>query len=249
MLDLNSLLYVSRVYANELSLYSVVVKPCKTRVDIGFIVDSSGSLRSQYYKEKKFVKMVADNFGISLEGTRAGVITFSYQAELSIKFSDFDSAEKLKNAIDSLPMMGSTTRIDKALRMARDQLFLETNGARTGVAKILILLTDGSQTPDADAIDPAVLAMNLLDMGIEFYVVGIGPEVKEAELVSLANGPDNVLQADSFDTLVSPEFVKNISETSCRKGMLKLFLYKSYIIQKHAAILSSICPNCLFTVI
>ena len=29
---------------------------CKSIVDVGFLIDSSGSLRNEYYKEKEFVK-------------------------------------------------------------------------------------------------------------------------------------------------------------------------------------------------
>ena len=44
--------------------------------------------------------------------------------------------------------MGSTTRIDKGLRLAQKKMFELENGGRPGVAKILFLLTDGSQTQD-----------------------------------------------------------------------------------------------------
>ena len=39
--------------------------------------------------------------------------------------------------------------------------------------KILILLTDGSQTPDADAEDPCKIADEIRDSGISILVVGM----------------------------------------------------------------------------
>ena len=54
---------------------------CRTRADIGFILDSSGSLRHEYHKEKEFLKNIAKVFGVSEFGSRASVITFSYFAE------------------------------------------------------------------------------------------------------------------------------------------------------------------------
>ena len=51
------------------------------------------------------------------------------------------------DAVDDIPLMGSTTRIDTALRMAQNELFLEENGGRDIAPNILVLLTDGSQTP------------------------------------------------------------------------------------------------------
>ena len=41
--------------------------------------------------------------------------------------------------------MGSTTRIDRALKLAHQVMFTKENGGRGAVPKILILLTDGAQ--------------------------------------------------------------------------------------------------------
>ena len=106
------------------------VEKCKSKLDLGFIVDSSGSLKREYHKEKEFVKSLAESFGIGLSTTRAGIITFSYYAELSVKLSQYDSVDEFKGAVDGLPMMGSTTRIDKALKLAQTSLFTTANGAR-----------------------------------------------------------------------------------------------------------------------
>ena len=58
---------------------------CSAKVDVGFILDSSGSLRNDYHNEKKFLNALVNAFGISREGSRAGVVTFSLRAEHSIK--------------------------------------------------------------------------------------------------------------------------------------------------------------------
>lgn len=108
----------------------VSVPRCKTRLDVGFIVDASGSLRLEYHKEKAFIKELVDSLGVGLSSTRVGVVTFSHIADLSIRLSQFNSKEDLKKAIDALPMIGATTRIDKALKVVVDQLFTKANGAR-----------------------------------------------------------------------------------------------------------------------
>ena len=63
--------------------------------------------------------------------------------------------------MDDIPLMGSTTRIDTALRMVQDEMYEEENGARKDVPRILILLTDGSQTQAPDAEDPGKLPYSL----------------------------------------------------------------------------------------
>ena len=45
---------------------------CKSKVDVGFVLDSSGSLRTEYHKEKDFLKALAGAFNISPGGSRAG---------------------------------------------------------------------------------------------------------------------------------------------------------------------------------
>ena len=79
---------------------------------------SSGSLRKDYGKEKNFLKVLTATFGISPSGSRAGVITFSYYTEHSIKLKDHTDLLGFNKAVDKIPVMGSTTRIDKALRLA-----------------------------------------------------------------------------------------------------------------------------------
>ena len=49
---------------------------CEANVNVGFILDSSGSLRSDYSREKDFLKTLAHAFNIQTSGSRAGVVTF-----------------------------------------------------------------------------------------------------------------------------------------------------------------------------
>ena len=44
-----------------------VESKCKQIVDVGFILDSSGSLRNEYQKEKDFLKTLAGAFDISAD--------------------------------------------------------------------------------------------------------------------------------------------------------------------------------------
>ncbi len=194
---------------------------CKNVANIGFIVDSSGSLRRHYGKEKEFVKQIAEAFELSEAGSRAGVVTFSYHAELSIGMNKHNNVKDFNNAVDGLPLFGSTTRIDKALKLARQQLMV---GARTDAPRLVFLLTDGSQTRSADAEDPAIISKELIDDGIQLIVIGIGRNVKVAELESIAGKKSNVYLAKDFDELQSRSFVETVSNSGCKKSKyLKIF--------------------------
>ena len=191
---------------------------CQAVVDVGFILDSSGSLRREYHKEKNFLKTLAAVFGITENGSRAGVITFSYHAVHSIKLHNFTDLNSFSKAVDDIPLMGSTTRIDRALRLAQKEMFSSRNGGRLGVAKLLILLTDGSQTPDADAEEPGKIGEELRKMGVSIISIGIGEGVNETELAHIAGGENSTYSASTFDKLKDSAFLHDIKSSSCQIG-------------------------------
>ena len=57
--------------------------------------------------------------------------------------------------------MGMTTRLDRALSLTSSDMFEPENGGRGGVVKVVVLVTDGTQSPDDDAKDPSTLAQQL----------------------------------------------------------------------------------------
>ena len=63
--------------------------------------------------EKDFLKSLAEAFGVSSQGTRAGVVTFSSKAKHSIKLKDHKNVDSFKAAVDGIPLMGFRTRIDR----------------------------------------------------------------------------------------------------------------------------------------
>ena len=77
-----------------------------------------------------------------------------------------------------------------ALRLAQKELFSVSNGGRPTVPKMLVLLTDGSQTVTSDAEDPKQIAEELRGSGITILVVGIGADTNRDELDSIAGGED-----------------------------------------------------------
>ena len=83
---------------------------CKTIVNIGYLLDSSGSLMNRYDEEKDLVKRLAGVFGVSEQGSRASVITYSTIAEQSIKFGEHKDLASFNAAVDAIPFMGHTTR-------------------------------------------------------------------------------------------------------------------------------------------
>jgi Mg-chelatase subunit ChlD len=189
---------------------------CKSKADVGFLLDSSGSLKADYQREKDFMKTLTKSFGISKHGSRASVITFSGKADLSIKFNHHYDTATFNNAVDRIPYLDDITRLDLALRRAQSQMFLPENGARLDAQDVLILLTDGAQTEGNGAEHPGDIANELRKSGVKILVVGIGSETNPTELEHMAGNRSNVYSAKSFDELMGGEFLKRITDESCK---------------------------------
>ena len=102
----------------------------RCNADFGFVADVSKSVENHWEDEKTFIKKLIEPIIISPEGGRASVTTFSNLAELKIKFSDHDNSSDFEASLDSLPYVGSTTKIDGGLEVAFNEMFKESNGMR-----------------------------------------------------------------------------------------------------------------------
>merc|ERR1712136_354052 len=115
-------------------------------------------------------------------GSHVGVITFSQRVDHTIKMKDHYNLQSFAQAVNRIPLMNSVTRIDLALKKAKEELFQVRNGGRSNTKKLLILLTDGVQTKSRGYVDPTVRANQLRSMGVTVMAVGMGSGVNKAEL-------------------------------------------------------------------
>jgi len=184
---------------------------CDLKSDIGFILDSSGSVSAEYPKEKEFIQRIAGAFRLGENQSRASVVTFSDHAELSIRFNEFYDQASFDRAVSEIRFFNQGTRIDKALLLAGSQMFKIANGARGGVPDTLILLTDGRSQGNNEAI----IAKALRRRGVNIIVVGITNSVNEKALQDIAGDPSNYFTAENFDILISEKFIERLQVKTC----------------------------------
>lgn len=170
-------------------------------MDIAFLLDSSSNAGEIGYQvQKDFVKLVSRSLPISATGTRVGVISYSSKACLDVSFQGYSSANALQAAVDVLQFKGGNSRIDKALDLALDDLFNVKGGARPGIPKVTVVLTDlESNITEYDTLRKAVSQYKT--DGFEVIAVGVGPEVDLQELRVLVGSEEYLLGAESFETL------------------------------------------------
>lgn len=184
-------------------------KICIRGVDLGFIVDSSESITDDdFIKEKNAIKAISDEFVISPQSTRVGVVVYSSQPQINIDFDQYKSNSAFNRAVNTLPHMQSHTRLDMALRYAASKLYNKRRPANPAIA---IVMTDGKQTPGAEPLSSAV--QPLRDLGVRIFAVGVGPRVSEKELREIVNSYDDVFTVDSFSQLIAE--AKKITQRAC----------------------------------
>ena len=131
---------------------------------------------------------------------------------------DHTDITSLASAVDDIKLMGMTTRIDRALRLAQKELFAPENGGRPELQQVLILMTDGTQTKSESAEHPGDIAAEIRKSGITVIVIGVGDGINHEELDHMAGGSGKAHTAKSFDELIGSEFIKKIAEESCSEG-------------------------------
>jgi hypothetical protein len=190
------------------------------KVDVGFVVDSSGSIGSSNWpKVQELVNKVTNLISMSLEWGHAAVTIFSSNfgghpaAELKIHFDDYYTysnpggpVDSFKEAVDNIAYWGGGTMIEEGLKVARDEMFQISNGMRSGVSKTLILITDGRQSN----VDYNFWATEFRNRNIKVIVIGVG-NVNVGDLQQLVEDPSDLHLANNFDITLNENFIKNIS--------------------------------------
>ena len=110
-------------------------------MDIAFIVDASGSINPKNYQlQKDFIKNVAEENGISENGTRIAVVVFSQTASVPIKFNDYYDVKEFVEGVQLLNHEQSITRMDRGFKVAYDKLFTKGYGSRYVLSSPFLLL-------------------------------------------------------------------------------------------------------------
>ena len=180
--------------------------------DVVVVLDGSASVKKKDFKQfKEFVKLLVNSYNVSENGVRLSVIEYSDDANLIIPLNQFYDVGRLKSEIDRIQPSGGSSHTDKALDKAWKEGFSSKNGARPGIPKILILVTDGKSSGKT-TLENAVLPLRL--NGIVVHIVAIGNDAKHPSVVGVAAGGDHVHPVGTPDdvTSVIPGIIRMINK-------------------------------------
>ena len=170
---------------------------CRTarqRSDIALVMDTSGSMAGQKLND---AKLAAQSFVglIDLGPGRAQVAVVRFDREAEVVRELTRSQALIEAAIRSLQVR-SGTHIDKGLRAALGELQSPRHLDRN--LPVMILLTDGLQTGTPG--EELRAAAEVRDAGVRLYTIGLGADVDEAALKTMAGDESRYYDApDSTD--------------------------------------------------
>ncbi|XP_028415053.1 uncharacterized protein LOC114538138 [Dendronephthya gigantea] len=221
---------VSELLNNSANGTDEDIKECTRKVDLGFLIDSSGSVKEEDFERMKtFVKRLTDHFKISPNFTRVAVITYNSRINVRFLFSQlFESQNELDTAIDEIGYTGGGTNTGAALTIAYTVMFNPVNGCRLSDAeKILILLTDGESFSSVE--EPS---QQLKNIGVTIITVGvITDRFSVLQLERMASCPltDHYHLLHNFTEFFSLGLAEKISSSTCNASSYRVLCEKHNI--------------------
>lgn len=132
---------------------------------------------------------------------------FSWESFLEFDFRTHTTRAAVENAIRNIKHLDSNTATGKGLTMAVD-LFKDI---RTGVPRVLVILTDGESNRGEDITTPSTTLKN---NGVIVEAVGLGSHYNEDELEIMATAsPEQHVFTTAFSDML--KLVADIDKQMC----------------------------------
>ncbi|KAJ7394275.1 hypothetical protein OS493_000077 [Desmophyllum pertusum] len=146
--------------------------------------------------------------------------TFARESTLHNKFNNetYHSKEAILDLIsNSINKLTQPTRLDFALKTAKEHMFTEESGLRPGVRSAMVLYTDGKSHPDTEIFFWTLWGLRLYRRmsGVRIIVIGIGPDArkpKNREVLDFIGGK-NLFFVDDYASL--DDGTKDITTLIC----------------------------------
>ncbi|KAJ8265044.1 hypothetical protein COCON_G00141430 [Conger conger] len=116
--------------------------------DVLFLLDSSGSIPSyDYSRTLSFLSELLQPFSLGPDQVRVGLLQVGTKPRLEFDFQAHSTQQSLQAALKRTRQIQGDTNTEVALKLAREEVLREggPGGARAGLPRVLVWLTDGMQ--------------------------------------------------------------------------------------------------------
>lgn len=142
-------------------------------------------------------------------------MSFSNNAHVDIHLRESTNKRDLLARVGRIKQISGNTNISDALYMTMKEVLWSNNGARQGVKKFGILMTDGrSQNRTATQ----VAADYCRQSGIDLFVIGIGHRIDYKELLAISSLPTEkfLIFSPTYNSLITIE--NQLKTRACNFG-------------------------------
>ncbi|NXA49496.1 VWA2 protein, partial [Nothocercus julius] len=165
-------------------------------LDLVFAVDASAGVGLENFLQlKDFVRSGSSHFSINRDVTQIALVVYGSRAHTAFTLNTHTSSSGLLQAINQLPFLGGSSSAGSALLHIYGDVMTVQKGARPGVNKVVVMLTNGAGMEGA-----ASPAQQLRNSGILVFVVVIGDAQKDVVL-KVAGSPDYLVHISSYEDL------------------------------------------------
>ncbi|KAI3415661.1 hypothetical protein GPALN_005254 [Globodera pallida] len=173
----------------------------KQRTDLIFLIDGSGSIGSQVFRNEvlRFLKEFIELFDIGLDNTRVGLIQYSDQIRHEFNLNQYSDKQSLLQAVDHTQYLTGLTRTGAAIQHMVSEGFSERRGVRPlseGANRVAVVITDGRSQDNVT--QPAIAARN---HQVNTFAIGVTDHVSASELENIAGSPNRWFFVEGFKEL------------------------------------------------
>jgi len=194
-----------------------IMKKCNAHIDLLFLVDKSASIQPhQFKKSKEFMQKMIAKFEVKSDVVRVGTVLFANGPHNGFCFNKYMNKPALEKAVGALSCpkcKRGKTATGAALQYARENSLTDACGAREDAKKIIVVITDGKSTEDADYVKEQAEEMKMI--ADEVLSVGVG-KIKRSELEMIATQDEYVFTTDDFSKLDG--LLNNVATKTCEAG-------------------------------
>ena len=188
-------------------------------IDVVFAIDGSSKTDpTRFLQMKNFLSSIVSYLPVSKSEINVGVVEYSDRQYAEINLDDYYDTQSLREAIQLIkPSEGATSRTGEVIKFVREQMFAPGGQSRSGVPKVLVLLTDGKEYTGDRPQDEAEL---IKKTGVRVLGVAVGDRPNIASMSRVLSATENlyvVNQGSSLSRLV-PSVARDILRTTKGEG-------------------------------
>ncbi|KAG9462185.1 hypothetical protein GDO78_014762, partial [Eleutherodactylus coqui] len=195
---------------------SINIQGCPAQpLDLVLVADASPSVgQENFVRVLSFLTMVSLQFDVNRDVTQVALVAYGAQPLTVFGLDVHETISSLLYAINRVQYQGGPPSTGSALRHVYNEVMTVQKGARPGVKKAVVLVTDGRGSEDA-----ATPAQRLRDNGISVFIVGIG-KIHRNVLLRIAGSERFLAHIPSHDALSQHEddLVQRVCEEAKHKA-------------------------------